>query len=852
MESYFLLQRTTVHRVCSGMYYSEKDADFTCKAVTFYTDFTLSYPPAALSSQQKTLKAKIYMKKNVMTFLFLISALVVLAQGNTYTVTGVVQSTTGEPLLGANVSFTDSKQAERMYGMATDANGGFSVSVPHGTYRLSISYLGYTKYETNVEVKNQVHLPVIALSEDAQVMDAVVITAKTVTYNASGYIAEISKNPLYREEDMTSILRLTPGTNATHDKIQVYGQTVSKVYLNGRVLKLSGEQLMNYLSSLEGKNIKQMEVIAASGVEEDANTMGSSIIKITTINPEAGGTLNTGGIFIFGKGRYAYLPRVDVNWKLGKKWATYFNGSVATNQRTDGTMTETHFYDTDRWMSSESGGKKKAIRNYNATWGLSYDMDAHNLFSFEASYYNSLNEFSTHDITRQQTNGVYETKAEGNIGREYDSWRSDFSLIYTHLFNNQADLTIQADRVEKHQAVTEDSRYTYTAGNETANQLLSDEKNLVYTVRADYTLPVKKGKGTFKAGVKYANISDKQDTDYAYFLNSQKDNESSYLDLYDYSEEVYAAYAKYAFKTGKFDFNAGLRMEHALLSPKSSSNPERNWESTHTDWAPELGINYALNKEKGHNIALQYNRSISRPFFGFLNPRVERSSEYYYYTGNPMLGPTVMDNYSLRGTFFNRYTLAFNHSYTNDGIQYLPENVDGVIYSSPQTGMKNARYSIYADVPVKLKQWGQVNFSATYRYSEDSYREDSNHSDSWTFGMNGMFKLPYDISLSFSASASTPSKSLYGETRERVLADIRLNKSFLKRSLNVSLSFNDIFNSMGSRTLEHHYNSHYQLTKGTESNFNVFINVRYTLRWGQKSNVRKAGSGNLEESSRLN
>lgn len=770
----------------------------------------------------------------------------------TYSVTGKVMGS-NEPLIGANVVLKGTNNNQNTLGASTDINGAFHIQAPKGKYNIEITYIGYSKYIAQVEVNENVTLPSIQLSEDSQQLDAVVVTAQTITYNANGYIAEISKNPFYRDQDMICILKLSPGTNTTTNSIKVYGQNVSKVYMNGREVQLSGEQLINYLSTLEGKNIKQMEVIAASGVEEDANTLGNSIIKIITINPETGGMLNIGDrTLLYGdEGKYIHVPSVMLNWRLGKKWSTYFNGNAIFTKAPQGSTTETHFYDTDVRLFNEKESFAHLKGMYRALWGISYDLDAHNLFSFEASYVNRNNEVTSHDITRRMLNGKYEQDSEGTIDNDNKYWENNLSFIYTHTFNNNGELSFQADRLEKHTDGTDCSLFRYASGNQTANNNVSDEKHLLYTARLDYTQRFKKGNGQLKMGVKYSNISDEQDMDYAYSLNGLKDNETSYTDLYKYSEEVYAAYAKYSFKAGKFDFNAGLRLEHALLSPRSSSNPERNRESTHTDWAPELGINYTIDKEKGHNIALQYNRSISRPWFSYLNPRVERVNEYTYSMGNPLLGPSATDRFSLRTTLFNGYTLGLNYNYTNDGLIQLPENVDGILYTAPQRGMKNTDYSAYVGIPVKLGQWGMLDFSVNYSLLEQSYQDRHSSNSQWAFNLSGLFHLPKDFSINVDFAQSTPSKSLYGEMSSNPMGVVRINKSFLKRSLNVSLMFNDLFNSFGSLKQEYYYNDHSQISKPTYHGFTFGMNVSYTLRWGQKSMVRRGGSGNSEESSRL-
>ena len=168
-----------------------------------------------------------------------------------YRVSGKVETLNGETLPGANVKLTNAKQGGEMSGASTDADGTFSIPVAKGTYQLEISFVGYVTYVSSVEVKEDVRLPVITLGEDAQLMDEVVVTARTVTYHSNGYIAEIFKNPFYKNQDMSAILRMTPGTRVTMQGLEAYGNSISKVYLNGRELRLRGQELLDYLQILQ-------------------------------------------------------------------------------------------------------------------------------------------------------------------------------------------------------------------------------------------------------------------------------------------------------------------------------------------------------------------------------------------------------------------------------------------------------------------------------------------------------------------------------------------------------------------------------------------------------------------------
>ncbi|MBQ8674436.1 MAG: outer membrane beta-barrel protein [Bacteroides sp.] len=781
----------------------------------------------------------------------------------TYAVSGSVQSATGEPLAGANVRLTHPNRSTELYGMATDKEGRYSLRLPQGEYALEISYVGYASHFSTVQVNAPIHLPAITLSEESQQTDAVVVTARTVTYSPNGYVAEVAKNPFYREQDLNTVLKLLPGTTTAHNQIKVYGKTVSKIYLNGRELQLGGEQLISYLETIEGKNVKQMEVIAASGVEEDASAMGTSIIKITTRNPETGGMLNVGDVSIlYGEGgRYSHAPNVNLNLRLSRKWGFYANGMATFLSLPKGSMSNTHLFDSDTRLQHDQEGKYKLNGSYRGLMGLSYDLDERNMFSIEASYINRRSKLRTTDEVQEFSpeNG-WMNSSEGIQTGKNRHWQTNFSFNYLHRFNKDHELSFRADRFHKKNKQVDENYYDYTDEDERdhMNTDKNREDNMVYTLRLDYTGRFRERNSTFTAGVKYTNLASDIFSRYK-FQEISHDFELYPTDApllntdrsyqYNCEEEVYAAYAKYVFRIKQVDVTAGLRVEHALLSP--AGELPTDYETTHTDLAPELGLHYALNREKGHNLSLQYTRSISRPNLYDLNPYVKQVNEYSYLKGNLLLEPATIDRYALRSVWFNSYSLVFSHTYSKGVPMLYSEETDGVIYTSPVNGMKWAAYSIYAGIPVTLGKWGRLNFSADYSYTKYDHLGQTSDNSAWNLSCNALFRLPGEFNVTAEVDHSTPIRTMYGETRRNVSANFQVSKSLFNRSLNLFVRFSDLFNSNGGLRSSYVYDTY---SNDTASRFNTFhfsIGGRYTLRWGQKSNVRRGGSGNQDEMGRF-
>lgn len=766
------------------------------------------------------------------------------------TIKGTIKDSNNEPLPGANIVLKDNKQ-NNITGTTTDNKGEFSISLNNGKYCLEISYIGYTTYVSNVEVDGNMTLPPIVLSENTELMNEVVVTARTITYNTDGYIAEINKNPLYKEKNMATVLKMTPGTNATYNQIEVFGQSVSKIYLNGRELKLYGEQLINYLGTIDAQNVRKMEVITASGVEEDAADKGKSIIKITTVNPETGGMVNVGVNSTNGTDKHIHGMDANVNWRLGKKWGMYFNTNGAFGNSNIGSRSETHFYDTNTWRISETNVENKLNGNIRAVLGMNFDLDEKNLFSIEGNYQQNKNSNPSQSTILNLAGNTYNNIADGSIDAVRQYKRNNLSFIYTHKFNKNTQLNFKADRME---TITDDDnrqRYEYVESENTGYDHLNEEKDVIYTARLDYTQKFRTLNGKLSTGVKGAWIDTETYTDYARFLNGREDDMTSYNDLYNYRENVYALYAKYALSYKKLSMDFGLRVEHTYVSPLSLTNPERNYESKYTDFFPEVSLNYVINAEKGHNINFGYDRGIWRPHMENLNPLIRRTGEYSYSMGNPLLEAGCYDKYSFTTVLFNKYILDLSYRYGNNNIFSFAENDGGILYNSYHNGLNRSFFSAYLSIPIKVAEWFNLNMNANYSYVGESYGVYEEKSHNWGCGFFADFTLPYNWRMDHQFFYYSSSESLFEKQSDRPRYDITINKSFSKLGLNIGLTLLDVFNCAGSKRIDSFRNDFYQITKGTNNNFSIALRVGYNFRWGEKSMVRRAAPGNREESGRV-
>ena len=106
------------------------------------------------------------MKKFSLLFLMLFASVIVIAQRS---VTGVVTSTDGEALIGANILV----KGNSAVGTVTDVNGKYSLNVPDGFDVIIFSYTGFQTYEATLGASNVMDV----VMKDGVLLDELVVTA---------------------------------------------------------------------------------------------------------------------------------------------------------------------------------------------------------------------------------------------------------------------------------------------------------------------------------------------------------------------------------------------------------------------------------------------------------------------------------------------------------------------------------------------------------------------------------------------------------------------------------------------------------------------------------------------------
>jgi hypothetical protein len=220
-------------------------------------------------------------KKIVVSFLLLVSAILVQAQQK-FTVSGTVkQKSSGETLSGANVVVAEKPGV----GVTTNEYGFFSLSLPKGSYTLRISYAGYEQSLVTVKLDSNITVGV-NLSETS--LQAVVITAKKdndiVTRASMGTevlnMKTAAKIPVvFGEKDLVKTIQLMPGVKSNGEGTNGFsvrgGATDQNLIILDEAPVYNASHLLGIFSTFNSDAIKDATIIKGNSPAQFGGRLSS-------------------------------------------------------------------------------------------------------------------------------------------------------------------------------------------------------------------------------------------------------------------------------------------------------------------------------------------------------------------------------------------------------------------------------------------------------------------------------------------------------------------------------------------------------------------------------------------------
>lgn len=627
-------------------------------------------------------------------------------------VTGSVIDEEGNAVEFANVIFM--RDSVQVRGVATGADGRFSASLPDGDYSVHVQFLGYEPAERTVTVPGTTDCGTFTLVQSANEMDAVVVRAPIVRREADRFVVDVANAASALGKDGIELLSQAPGVWVSEDKIQINGKSGSKVYVDGRELKMDSEQLLTYLRSLRTEDIQKIEVVPQTGADFDADSSGG-VIMITLRRRRDDGMMGTVS-FYTSHGRYGhdYSPNASINYHKNRLdlyasgWGWLSDDHIVTTERT-------RYASTDALLESASDIESES-RNYGGKAGAVYELgDRHSIGGEFQYYHDGEPSENASGSSFTQAGAATTTDSRYLTDRTRDHYSATLNYIWK-IDTLGSSFKILADYTHRDEDSGNDNRTLSVSSEKSRDSVYRDNAASRYDIMA-VTAALEKNfsqKWQLKAGVKYTRNGMYNKAVYEYRKDGAWTLDSDQSFRLDYTENIAAAYGIVSARLGRWSLVAGVRGEYTSTRGKGDGVKQ-----DYFSLFPNANLSYMLRADGSHMLVAQYSRNISRPSFWALSPNRMPISDYTYQIGNPNLDPSYSNEISVTYILKQKYSFSASAQLSRDGMQQFimqdPDNPDMLCLTTENFG-KTDIYYFSANLPFQLTPWWTLNANLAYGY----------------------------------------------------------------------------------------------------------------------------------------
>ncbi|MFK7060437.1 outer membrane beta-barrel protein [Flavobacterium oreochromis] len=614
---------------------------------------------------------------------------------------------------------------------------------------------------------------------------AIVKEKKAIEQKADRTIFEFANQAHLNSGSVLEGMKKLPGLVASDVAGMMYQGKQLDVFLDGRPLNISTNELNAFLEGLPANSVEKIEVITNPGAEFPA-TSGGAILNIVT-NKKAKNYLtatytNSSSFTSYDKNRWRTNNSILLSSK-NKFFGWQLN--LGQNYAERGMWSEVFKNEGNSSVLLNSSNADRVLRTLFAKTGITFDIGKNRLLLNYDIYSN--NNTSTTDAIGLLPNSTF------------------FSTI-----DDSKTLTLRQDAVATYQMRFDDSskkldfkfnfnsvstNFDLFSRNLNLNTLSNGSDQRLYNFKIDYNQPIKLlEEGKISIGTLYEEL---------YFNTFSKN-----VNNLEYKRMTASTYAELQTKYKKFEFTLGLRGENYDISGKAETQPLIPFKQYRL--FPNGSIQYSL----ANKIVLSgsYNKKITLPSTSALNPNnTNYQNPNVGYLGNPQLQPTLFNNYEFKLSVFEYAFIGYNISEgLNQVAQRMYLNGNKMVNTNENiSSMKIHTFNLGLPIPYMLFTKGlketakfnfnpdKINFMFVYAGRQKHEISGVDTKAFWIFNIMSQVVLPGDIKWVTNYSHITKGGNYFYFVAQRPFnhsLDMTFSKKFLSNHLTVSINVDDLFN----------------------------------------------------------
>jgi hypothetical protein len=702
------------------------------------------------------------------------------------------------------------------------------------------------------------HLPAIkdtlVFSRTDSMRQVTVTAARNNLQVENGRIVmNFSNSTLATGSSAFDLLKKMPGVSVSQDDIiSLRGTEGVNVLIDGKMNYLSGKQLADFMKGLSGDNIAKIELITTPTAEFDA-AGNAGIINIVTKRRTIRG--------------YAIDLRSAVT--RGSTWMVNENISATLNTRKISFYGSLDYNTPNRKTVSSSGNT--VLQN-----GAAYRLERANTSRYLIKFYTYRAGADWRITNRHQVSVHYHgyfddfTAPKNGVVNQYDGTGQLYSVL--HSSNNIVEpYYYDAGNIAYSWNIDTSGKKVTTEGHYIRYRNLSDD--LITSLITDGTtgavvmdnamrlhqpgyITIRSAKTdlewphngfVWKAGLKYAYVSNDNNYRFDSLIGSDYKEATSLSNHFLYDERISAAYLSVSKKMNHTNILAGLRVEHTDAKGYTVKEDFTNrWKYTRV--FPSLSIDHDMKENK---LNLSLSRRINRPSYSDLNPVRWYTDQYFYYAGNPSLVPELAWLLSTAFTFHRKYIITATYGFRNNYItkRLIIDSAANAVKSQTANFSNMQRFDLLFSAPFNAGPWSmQVSAGVNYSHYPFPQIGKEGMASRWAANVQVQQQLKLPAGIRLELATYFYSRELWGIYLKEPLffMDAGLRKSFLKENLTAQLTFTDFLRTYRLRGASQSNTTDYRYIDRPEAH-RLSFSLKYHI--GGKLTSKRASS--IEEQERL-
>jgi hypothetical protein len=636
----------------------------------------------------------------------------------------------GQPVPFVNVLLL--KDSTLIKAALTDEKGVWLLAgVTPGKYLLRFSSVGYQTRDTTLF--SPTRDPGIHILQPKLLGEVVVRAEKPLfQQQPDGMIVNVENSILTKGSTALAVLERSPGViiDQHNYNITLNGKSGVIVMLNGKLMRMSAEQVLALLNSMSADNIEKIELLTTPPAKYDAEGNAGIINIVTKKNKSAGGSyaLSAG----YGKGEKA---SGSINLSHNMFYGAYsfshdnsYNSFGGQGVQSMPNMNGMMAYDF------KSIGKSVA-NNHNITLGIDAPLDTNTTIGGSIQYNNN------HSDNTVFNRGDYIIPTDSFFQMNADiqglnRWRN----LTTSAYIKGKHLSLDIDYLNYNYYNPTDvfSSFLDKHGNNAGELFIPRHKGYGNTAirvgvfKMDYTKQLNAAI-KLEAGIKATYTRSKSVSG----IRSLENNKWVGIAANDIHmrEGIGALYASVNIR----DLTLGLRYEYSKTDPVDLK-------------VSTLFPNVSWSKKLNEKSALQfsYTKRISRPSYNDLASYIAYNDPFSVFSGNPLLKPTITNNLKI-GYNYSNYSFSVLLSNDDHPIvqsQLVMGPLTNIGYIAPQNLSWQRNLMIQANLPFRVNDWWNMSYSLTGGWQR--FRID--------YSILPVEKTYFNYSLNFSETFTLPAR----------------------------------------------------------------------------------------------